>query len=325
MSNYKIHIKTGKCLLCDKTLVIERKYSDELLCPDCFTKDIENKILQTIEQYNLFNPSDKVVVGLSGGKDSVALLYNLIKLQTNPKYSNDIKALIIDEGIPNYRNKSIESAIEFCNEYKIPYKIIAFKEKIGKTLEEIVIHKRKSNNYKYACNYCSIFRRRLLDEGTKELGGTVLAVGHNLTDIAETFLMNILFKRFSLIAQKNIFIQSSEENINIHSIKKIKPLMIIPEEEIYLYVNVKKLKYYPSHCPYSRQDPIIRRKVLNFLLECKNIVPNLEFNLLKKYDVLSKTLKEVSIFREKLRCKKCGYPSRDSICQYCIYKKDINN
>ncbi|MBY9005135.1 MAG: TIGR00269 family protein [Candidatus Lokiarchaeota archaeon] len=325
MSNFKIHIKTGNCSLCDKSLVIDRKYTEELLCPECFAKDIENKIYHTIEDYNLFSPSDRIVVGLSGGKDSIALLYNLIILQKNSKYSNKIKALIIDEGIPNYRKKSIELAKTFCEEYEIEYKIIKFQERIGKSLENTIIQKRNSDNYKYACNYCAIFRRRLLDEGTKELGGNVLAVGHNLTDIAETFLMNILFKRFSLIAQKNIFGIKSTQRNNLHFANKIKPLMKIPEEEIYLYVNIKKLKYYPSHCPYSKQDPIIRRKVLNFLLECKNIIPNVEFNLLDGYDTLSKTLKKYYKIGKKNNCQKCGCPSADIICQYCIYKEEVNN
>ena len=66
---------------------------------------------------------------------------------------------------------------------------------------------KKSNtpDYKYACNYCATFRRRLLNDGAKELSGTILALGHNLTDFAETFLMNILYKRLYLIGNQYLF------------------------------------------------------------------------------------------------------------------------
>ena len=77
------------------------------------------------------------------------------------------------------------------------------------------------SDYQYACNYCATIRRRLLNEGVKELNGDVLAVGHNITDIAETFLMNILYKRFSLIAQKNILETESSRESNQFYIKKI--------------------------------------------------------------------------------------------------------
>ncbi len=325
MSDFKIFIKTGKCSSCSKSLVIQRKYNNEDLCPECFTIDIENKIYSTIKEYNLINPSDKIIVGLSGGKDSITLLYNLKKIQEKSQYSNEIIALIIDEGISNYRNKSIASAKKFCKENEIDYKIISFKERIGKTLEDIIIQKKNSNDYEYACNYCAIFRRRLLNDGAKELKGDILAVGHNLTDIAETFLMNILFKRFSLIAQKNIFEVNSSKDTNTYYIKKIKPLMKIPEEEIFLYVNIKNLTYYPSHCPYSKQDPIMRRKVLNFIQNSKNSIPDVELNLLNGYNALSHLLKKYYKIERKNYCQNCGYPCNKIICQYCSYKSVIKS
>ncbi|GAI70627.1 unnamed protein product, partial [marine sediment metagenome] len=87
----------------------------------------------------------------------------------------------------------------------------SFKEKTRKTLDEIIELKSKTIDYKYACNYCATFRRRLLNETAKELGADVLAIGHNLTDIAETYLMNILFKRFRTISNQYLFKRESKE------------------------------------------------------------------------------------------------------------------
>ena len=184
------------------------------------------------------------MVGISGGKDSLALLYNLIKIQENNYRSKPITAVTIDEGIRNYRTNSIKSAIKFCKKYGIEHIIVSFKDKTGKSLDEIIELKNNTTEYKYACNYCATFRRRLLNETAKELGADVLAMGHNLTDMAETFLMNILFKRFILIANQYIFKEERKE-IKKYFIKRVTPLMKIPEEEIFLYSKLKKIDYYP--------------------------------------------------------------------------------
>jgi len=205
INNYNIYIKKGKCKYCSNSIVIHRRYSGEKLCSSCFEKSIEKAINRTISKYKMLNPHDKIIVALSGGKDSITLLYNLKKNQEKLYRSNPLIALTIDEGIKGYRDKSVKFAIDFCKNFGIEHEIISFKDKIGKTLDEIINIKKKSENSKYACNYCATIRRRLLNDGAKELGGTVLATGHNLTDIAETYLMNILHKRLNLISNQYIF------------------------------------------------------------------------------------------------------------------------
>ncbi|MFW9818885.1 MAG: ATP-binding protein [Candidatus Thorarchaeota archaeon] len=324
MSNYKIYLKNGNCSQCNNILIIQRKYSGENLCPECFQKNIEKIVYKTISKYKMLKKDDKIVVALSGGKDSITLLYNLNKIQNRVHHSKPIAALIIDEGIQNYRERSIKKATDFCKNKGIEYKLISFKERIGITLDEIVKIKRKTPDYKYACNYCATIRRRLLNDGAKELDGTVLAMGHNLTDFAETYLMNILYKRLDIIANQYFF---KEENpkLNQFYIRKISPLIRIPEEEIYLYANIKRFDYYASHCVYREQDPIIRKRVLDFIQECKKYSPEIEFNLLQGFLELSETLYH---HREKIKynsCQNCGYPSgRGKLCNYCTYKKEFS-
>ncbi len=324
MSHLNNFLNRGKCSYCNNSVLIQRKYSGENLCQQCFVNNIEKNVNNTISKYKMLNPKDKIIVGLSGGKDSIALLYNLNKIQKKVYQSEPIIALIIDEGIKNYRENSIKKAKEFCIKYEIEYKVISFKEKIGYTLDEIIKKKRDSPDYKYACNYCATFRRRLLNDGAKEFGGTVLALGHNLTDLAETYLMNILYKRLHLIGNQYFF---KEENVKVRQyfIKKVIPLMRIPEEEILLYANIKKFNYYPLHCPYREKDPIIRKRVLDFIQECKKYSPEIEFNLLNGFLELSAVLYnqiERKIFQT---CQLCGYPcGNGQICIYCSYLKEFD-
>lgn len=324
MNNYKTDLKKGKCNYCRNPAVIERNYSGEILCSECFEKNIEKNIYKTISRYKMLKPHDKIIVALSGGKDSITLLYNLIKIQARTYNSEPIVALMINEGITGYRKNSIEKAEDFCKKHDIEYKIISFKEKIGYKLDQIVNIKKKSLDYRYACNYCATFRRRILNDSAKDLGGTVLALGHNLTDVAETFLMNILYKRFHIIANQYRF-KEKNGRIDNYFIKKITPLMRIPEDEISLYANIKNFDYYQLHCPYRETDPIIRKRVLDFIQKCKQYSPEIEFNLLNGFLELSKTLYYQSEKMGYKTCRFCGYPCGNTrICTYCSYLKEIN-
>ncbi|MFX0105879.1 MAG: TIGR00269 family protein [Candidatus Hodarchaeota archaeon] len=324
MSNYHIFLKKGKCSHCNNAIIIQRRYSGENLCPDCFQKNIEKIIYKTISKYKMLKPKDKIVVALSGGKDSIALLHNLNAIQIKSHHSEPIIALTINEGIEEYRDKSINKAQKFCKKNGIEHKIISFKEKIGYTLDEIISIKTKSPDYKYACNYCATIRRRLLNDGAKELGGTVLAMGHNLTDFVETYLMNILYKRLNIIANQYFF-KEENEKISKFFIKKITPLIRIPEEEIFLYANIQKFDYYPSHCPYREKDPIIRKRVLNFIQECKEYSPEIEFNLLNGFLELSETLYNQLEKQDYNSCQICGYPcGNNNICTYCSCLEELS-
>ncbi|MFW9949424.1 MAG: TIGR00269 family protein [Candidatus Thorarchaeota archaeon] len=321
---FQISTRLGRCDYCHTNkLIIHRKYSGEKLCNECFIKSIERNISSTISKYKMLKPQDLVVIATSGGKDSSTLLYNLYSIQKSHYKSKKLIALTIDEGISGYRDKSIKFAKEFCNEYHIEHKILTFKEVVGKSLDEIISLKKDTPEYQYACNYCATLRRRILNEGARQLGADKLAMGHNLTDIAETYLMNILFKRHSIIANQYPFKQENKD-IQKFYIKKITPLMRIPEEEIFLYANLKHFKYYPSHCPYRDQDPILRKRVLEFIQKCKTLSPEIEFNLLNGFLEISEILYKYNPKKSYNICKKCGYPCGKNVCLYCHYLAEFN-
>ncbi|MBA7505320.1 tRNA-5-methyluridine(54) 2-sulfurtransferase [subsurface metagenome] len=316
---FQIYIKNGNCTNCKiNSIIIERKYSQEKLCPSCYVKNIEEIINNTISKYRLFKPKDKIIVALSGGKDSTALLYNLIKFYKKISHSEPLIALTIDEGIRGYRENSIKIAKEFCAKHNINHSIISFKKEFGKSLDEIMdITRELKGPTRYTCYYCALIRRRLLNDHAKKLGGTVLAMGHNLTDLAETFLMNILYKRFKLISSQ-FFLKKENPTINQYFIKKVSPLMQIPEEEIYLYINLNKINYYASHCKYWEEDPIVRKRVLNFIEDCKNIIPDIAFNLFNGFLELSERLYIKYRTYKYNFCQICGYPTyNNKICSYC--------
>lgn len=325
-NEHSIQLKNGTCSSCNKkTRVIQRKISAEFQCPDCFMDSIEKAIYQTIIEYNMLSSEDKIVVGLSGGKDSISLLHNLGILKKKIGNKEPIIALSINEGIRDYRKRSIEVAKQYCENYNIEHKIISFKERVGKNLDEILLIKRGTDTERYTCNYCATIRRRLLNAEAKKLGGTVLALGHNLTDVTETFLMNILYKRHQLIANQYLFKKETKETKKYY-IRKIKPLIKIPEEEIFLYANMKQLQYYSSHCPYREEDPILRKRVLEFIMNIKTHLPEVEYNLFENFQRISEKLYTNLPIPEYQECKICGYPSgKSEICTYCKLTESLRN
>src|SRR3989338_4513210 len=156
----------------------------EKLCKRHFIEYFENKALKTIRQFELLDKEENLGVALSGGKDSLTVLHILNKLsEQNPKIK--INAIAIDEGIHDYRDKTLETAKEFCEKNSIKLHIFSYKEEFGLTLDEML----KILDVK-PCSICGIFRRYLLNKKSRELKLTKLATVHNLDDECQSIMMN---------------------------------------------------------------------------------------------------------------------------------------
>ena len=125
---------------CDKcgnpNIIIKKKQSGQKLCRDCFMESIQNKVLKDIRKYKLLEKGDKVLLGLSGGKDSVMLLDILNSLRK--RNIIDLVAVTIDEGIHGYREEGVEIAARNAKKLGVEHKIVTFKEYFGRTLDEII-------------------------------------------------------------------------------------------------------------------------------------------------------------------------------------------
>ena len=103
----------------------KRLYSGETLCKSCFLFSIEAKTLHTISKYSMIGYGERVAVGVSGGKDSLTLLYVLKKI-LKKNNCNDVMAITIDEGIEYYRDESLNIVKDHCERMNIPLKIFSY-------------------------------------------------------------------------------------------------------------------------------------------------------------------------------------------------------
>lgn len=302
------------CTQCgSKDIIIERKHSGQRLCQECFIKGVNKKVLKDIRKNKLLEKGDKVMVALSGGKDSVMVLDIL-----NTFYERniiDLCAMTIDEGIANYRQDGVDIAKRHAKRLGIEHKVVKFEDCFGFTLDEIM----HNNPERGACTYCGVFRRWIINREARNMNATKIATGHNLDDETQAVLMNYLEGNIENLTRIGPKTESRNEKFTV----KIKPLREIPEREIALYVLAKDLEVHLAGCPYSSAS--FRGEIKDFINQLSTKHPTMMYSLLKGFDRMKPSIKRdfTKEFPESKDCIDCGEPGSHGLCRACTFKKEI--
>ncbi|MBD3226565.1 MAG: TIGR00269 family protein [Candidatus Lokiarchaeota archaeon] len=306
---YLERLKTNKCSICKrKDAVYHQKHSGLYLCKSDFIKNIERRVRRTINKHNLLKETDRIAIGVSGGKDSLTLLNILYKIEKKFKKSKLI-AVMIDEGIKGYREEAIELAIKMTEKLGVPLEIFSFKELYGYTLDEMVkIAKEETDQGPAPCSYCGTLRRRSLNYAAKKVNANKLATAHNLDDESQTVLMNVLRSDINRIGRAGPYTR----NLKDVFVPKIKPMREILEKEIVLYAYYNDIPFHSVECPYA---PIsFRSDIRNFLNKMEYQRAGIKYALLRSGDKIRKLHTDSQPIYE---CIKCNEPSTSKICKVC--------
>src|SRR3989344_6443050 len=217
-----------------------------MLCKKHFIEHIEAKVQHTIEHFSLVKPGEKIAVAVSGGKDSQSVLYLLHKLY------GQVTAISIDEGIPGYRDQTLEDMKTFCAQYNIPYEIHSFKDNYNTTLTAMLDKGEPS------CRSCGVMRRHMLNKAAQKFDK--LATGHNLDDECQNFMMNLLKGNLLLCAMLGPVTGITKRK---GFTQRIKPLYLCTEKEIATYAFVKNFPIHFKECPHAELG--LRSKVRDAL------------------------------------------------------------
>jgi uncharacterized protein (TIGR00269 family) len=291
---------------CGRKAVYYRRQSGQYLCKVCFSRSIHSKFRTTIRKHSLVKKGDRIVLGLSGGKDSTVLLHLLCDLKKRRPF--EIKAFIIDEGIEGYRNKTIEVAQKNCDLLGVEYSIFSFEDELGITLDEVDADLSH-------CSYCGVFRRYLLNRKSRELGYEKLAVGLNLDDEVQSILMNLLRGDLFRFGRTG---PSYREKPGF--VPRIKPLREISEKEIMLFALLNNIEVDHSVCPYASEA--YRGDVRTFLDQMESKRPTTKYSLLRSYDRLFPYLQK-ELNYDVCVCERCGEPSVGKLCKACTMLEEI--
>jgi uncharacterized protein (TIGR00269 family) len=294
---------------CGKEGFYLRQHSGDVLCEKCFVKSVERTVFKTIKREKLFIPNDRIMVALSGGKDSIVLIHILSKIERS--YGTELIAVTIDEGLSGYRQEGLEISAKVAKDLKIEHRVITFKEIYGHSLEEICKIAEEKGIGLLGCTFCGILRRRLLNDYACRIKATKVATGHNLDDEAQTVLINVLRGDFSRLARLGAKPVATRTGF----IPRVKPLRYVPEREIAAYAYLKGFPLYERECPYVRAS--LRDEVRDILNCIEAQHPGTKFSVVRGTDRISDLLKDKVIKSEVRRCSRCGSPTGREVCRMC--------
>lgn len=185
---------------------------------------------KAVDEYNLITEGDKIAVGISGGKDSLALLYALSKLRAFYPKHFDIEAITISTGIEGMDFSKVK---ELCDELQVNYTIV------DTQIYEIVFNARKESN---PCSLCAKMRKGAFNNKAIELGCNKIAYAHHKDDLIESFLM-------SLIYEGRLHTFSPVTYLERCNLTLIRPLLYVNEADIIGFQNKYELPVVKSLCP----------------------------------------------------------------------------
>jgi len=307
------------CTVCKrKEAVFMRRYSGEKLCGKCFCKSIEDKVRGTISKYEMFEPKDKIMVAVSGGKDSVTLLHVLAKIE---KVFPDsaLSAVTVDEGIKGYRDEAIKVAIKNCQKLGVEHVVTSFKKIYGYKLDEIVnmIPKKKEKGLT-PCSYCGVLRRRALNTTAREAGVDKLATAHNLDDETQTILLNIIHGDALRIARAKPVLTLVHPKL----VKRVKPLCEVPEKETAFYAYLRRIEFQGIPCPYAQTA--LRNDIRTMLNRMEEKHAGTKFAIFRSVERIRPALEAMAEEAKLQNCKTCGEPTVGELCKPCQMLKELH-
>lgn len=200
---------------------------------------------KAVDAYQLIQDGDKIAIGVSGGKDSLTMLYALKGLQRFYPKKFELIAITVDLGFDNF---DLDPIKKLCVDLDIPYFVVV--TEIGK----IIFEDRKESN---PCSLCSKMRKGALNDQALQLGCNKIALGHHKEDIVETMLMSLFFEgRFHTFAPSTFL-----ERTKLYSIR---PLMLIPEKDVIGFMRAYDLPVVKSPCP---ANGVTKREYMKNLLK----------------------------------------------------------
>lgn len=185
---------------------------------------------KAVDEYQMIEAGDKIAVGISGGKDSLTLLYALAGLRRFYPKPFDLIAITVDLGYEKFHTEKIEA---LCQELDVPYHVV-------KTdIARILFEERKESN---PCSLCAKMRKGALNEAVKKLGCNKVAYAHHKDDIVETMILSLIFEgRFHSFTPKSY--------LDRMDLTVIRPMMYVNEADVIGFQRKYELPVEKSRCP----------------------------------------------------------------------------
>ncbi len=282
--------------------MIKIRYMKKRMTNRQFTKFLEAKVKNTIEKYKMVKPGERILVGLSGGKDSAVMLHIMNKI-----LDNEIVGFFIDLGIPTFSEESKKKVIELTEKENVPLIIYDLKKEEGFSIPEAVevLHRP-------ACSICGTVKRYIINKFAWENKFDKIAMGHTADDETSNILKNFVNGDLEQFVRLGPTLPSKDKLV-----ARIKPLYRNYDGENLLYARINEIPFVDSACPLAIKKKKYKRWV-NFI---EKESPGMKLTILKSY---KKFKSHLNVHDPELKpCKICGYPTTNEVCSFCKIKEKL--
>jgi tRNA-5-methyluridine54 2-sulfurtransferase len=246
-----------RCRKCDQKAVINMRQHKLALCKEHFLNWILEQTQRFIEKYQMFSPQEKLLVAVSGGKDSLSLWDILWRLgyQADGLYIG----LGIDEGV-RYSEESHRLTVEFAAERNLKLHVVDIQSEYGQPIP--VIAQNTTRGKGKPCSVCGLSKRHVMNRIAREGGYDVLVTGHNLDDEAAVLFANTMNWIPGYLVRQSPVLEANRPGL----VRKVKPLCRIYEREMAAYALLRGIEYIYDECPFATgSKQIYYKEVLNKL------------------------------------------------------------
>jgi uncharacterized protein (TIGR00269 family) len=291
-----------KCRRCRAQAVIEVRRHNAGFCAGCFTRHCREQVRRAIEDHDMIRRGERVLVAVSGGKDSLGLWQLLRELG----YEAD--GLYVGLGIGEYSDASGDAAREFATARGWPLLEVDLEQSYGFDVPSGAQAIRR-----VPCSACGMSKRHVFNEAARVNGYAVLATGHNLDDEAAVLLGNVLRWETGYLGRQHPVLPEAEGFV-----RKVKPLVRLGERELAAYCVLTGIDYIVEECPMAAGNRHLGYKEL--LNEIEERSPGTKaaflFGFLERGH--ERFAGDAVEERADLRpCAECGAPTPGEVCGFC--------
>lgn len=267
------------------------------LCADCFEFYFKRQVEKALKKFSMINLESRIGLGISGGKDSLALWQALTEMGI------ETKAFHINLGLEDFSIASENACQKMAEKLGRSVNVVKVKDYVGLNIIDIVRGSKRQ-----FCSVCGTIKRHIMNRYVQDNNLNVVCSGHNLDDEASRLLGNLIYQRNDYIKRTWPVLPETEGILP----KKIKPLIRLDNYEIRIYAKIKKLPYLKEKCPRSKGATLHYYGAA--LDQLEENMPGIKRNL---YFGHLKTNGGPNEETPQNRCQVCGLPTRMEICSAC--------
>ncbi len=294
-----------KCNRCRGPAVVEVRRHNAAYCKDCFIHVFREQVKRAIKKHDMFSADDRILVAVSGGKDSLALWDALLDL------GYDAAGLYLGLGIGGYSDRSGDVTKAFATDRGLELIVVDLERDYG---YDIPTAGRKGS--RSTCAVCGLSKRYVFNRAALEGGYDVIATGHNLDDEAATLLGNTLRWQTEYIARQSPALPGKDGMV-----KKVKPLFRLSELETAAYAFLRGIDYVVEECPLVAGNTQLRYKDAMNAIEATS--PGTKAQFFLGYLERGRPLFRAADDAELSACEQCGQPTTGRFCAFCRSRAQI--